>query len=157
MAEKPRPVPEGYHTATPYLVIKNAAAAIDFYAKAFGAVERYRMPGPGGAIMHAELQLGDSVIMLCDENPDWCQKSPLTLGGTPLSVFLYVPDVDATFSQAVAAGATTMMPPADMFWGDRMAKVSDPFGHEWGMASHVEDVSQEEMARRMAAMPAGPA
>lgn len=147
-----KPVPDGYHTAIPYLVVRGASDAIAYYTSAFGATERYRMPGPGGAVMHAEIQIGDSVVMLCDENPGMGSVSPATLNGTTVSVFLYVPDVDAVFAQAVAAGATAVMPPTDMFWGDRFGKLKDPFGHEWGIATHIEDVSPEEMEKRMAAM-----
>ena len=157
MAEKPAPVPEGYRTVTPYLVIKNAGEAIGFYEKAFGATERFRMPGPGGAVMHAEIQLGDSMIMLCDEFPDWGQLSPLSRGGTTFSLFVYVPDCDALYNRAVEAGCKGAMPPADMFWGDRFSKVVDPYGHEWCIATHVEDVSPEEMEKRgAAAMAQGP-
>jgi len=152
MAEKVSPIPEGYRTVTPYLVVKGAARALDFYAKAFDAVEKVRMPGPGGVVMHAEMQIGDSMIMLSDEFPDWGQLGPVSRGGTTFSLFLYVPDVDATFKRAVDAGCKQSMPPTDQFWGDRFAKVSDPFGHEWVMATHVEDVSPEEMKKRMAAM-----
>ena len=152
MAEKVSPIPEGYRTVTPYLVVKGAAGALDFYAKAFGAVEKVRMPGPGGVVMHAEMQIGDSMIMLSDEFPDRGQLGPVSRGGTTFSLFLYVPDVDATFKRAVDAGCKQSMPPTDQFWGDRFARVSDPFGHEWAMATHAEDVSPEEMKKRMAAM-----
>lgn len=140
--------PEGYHTASPYLVIRNATKAIEFYQKAFGADVRFTMPGPGGALMHAEIQIGDSVLMLCDENPEWGMRSPQSLNGTASSVLLYVKDVDKTFTQAIAAGGKEIMAPQDQFWGDRMAKVSDPFGHEWGIATHIEDVPPEEMGKR---------
>ncbi len=152
MAAKVDPIPAGYRTVTPYLVVKGAGEALDFYTKAFGAVETVRMPGPGGSVMHAEMKLGDSMIMLSDEFSEWGQLGPLSRGGTTFSVFLYVPDVDATFRNAVDAGCKVCMPPADQFWGDRFAKVSDPFGHEWAMATHVEDVTPEEMVKRMAAM-----
>ena len=148
MTTSVKPIPEGYHSISPYLVIKNAAAAIEFYKKAFGAKERGRMPGPDGRIMHAELQMGDSVVMLCDEMPEYGKRSPQTLGGTPVSLFLYVPDVDASFQQAVAAGARSTMPVADMFWGDRFGKLADPFGHEWSIATHKEDLTPEEIERR---------
>lgn len=147
-----KPVPDGYHTVIPYLVVRGASDAIAFYGKALGATELVRMPGPGGAVMHAELKIGDSVVMLTDENPEMGSVSPATLNGTPVSVFLYVPDVDALFGQAVAAGATALMPPTDMFWGDRFGKLKDPFGHEWAMATHIEDVTPEEMQKRMASM-----
>lgn len=142
------PVPPGHHTATPYLVLDDAAAAIDFYREAFGAEELFRMPGPAGhGVMHAEIQIGDSVVMLCDESPQQpAQKSPRSAGTTTASILLYVPDVDASHRRAERAGATTALPPTDMFWGDRMAAVSDPFGHQWSIATHVKDLSPEEMA-----------
>ncbi|MGH9814838.1 MAG: VOC family protein [Candidatus Acidiferrales bacterium] len=149
MAKAKNFVPEGYRTVTPYLIIRDAAKAIDFYKKAFGAEEVMRMPAPDGKIGHAEIKIGDSMIMLSDENLQWGNKSPQTLNGTPVGVFLYVPDVDATFKQAVAAGATERMALADQFWGDRYGKVSDPFGHEWSLATHVEDVAPAEMEERM--------
>jgi PhnB protein len=144
-----KPVPDGYRTVTPYLVVKGAARAIEFYKTAFGAREKERMAGPDGAsVMHAELEFGDSVVMLSDEFPGANVRSPQSLGGTSASVFLYVPDVDAAFQRAVAAGAKPVMPLRDMFWGDRFGKVLDPFGHEWGMATHKEDVPPAEMERR---------
>ncbi len=156
MSKAAKPVPEGYRTVTPYLIIRDAAKAIEFYKKAFGAVERFRMPTPDGKLAHAEIQIGDSMIMIADENPEWGVQSPQALNGSPVSVFLYVPDVDATFKQAVAAGASEAMPVADMFWGDRYGKVVDPFGHKWDIATHVEDVSPAEMEERMKkAMSAG--
>ena len=130
------------------LVVDDAAKALEFYVKAFGAKERNRMPGPGGKIWHAELELGDSVIMLSDEFPGSSLKSPKALGGTSASVWLYVPDVDAAFARAVKAGATAVQPPQTMFWGDRFGSISDPFGHAWSIASHVEDVPPEEMRKR---------
>ncbi len=148
MSAKVKAVPEGYRTVTPYLVCKGAAKAIEFYNKAFDAKTIVNMPGPGGAVMHAELKIGDSMIMLSDEFPQQGAKSPQTLGGTPVSIFLYVPDVDATFKQATGAGCKADMPPTDMFWGDRFGKVTDPFGHSWAMATHKEDVAPEEMGKR---------
>jgi PhnB protein len=145
-------IPDGYYSLTPYLVISGAAEAIEFYKKAFGAVEIVRMPGPGGRIMHAEVKIGDSMLMLSDENPERGHLSPKTRGGATSSVMLYTDDVDATFKQAVAAGAKVDMPPDDMFWGDRMANVTDPFGQMWAIATHKEDVSPEEMEKRMKAM-----
>lgn len=145
------PVPEGHHTLTAYVVVGDAAEAIDFYTRALGAEERYRMPGPDGSVAHAELAIGDSVLMLADENPQTGSRSPKTLGGTPVHLFLYHEDVDAAFERAVAAGATPVMPPQDMFWGDRYGRLTDPFGHEWSMATHIEDVPPEEMEARMAA------
>ena len=148
VARKVMPVPAGYHTVTPYLVVKSAAAAIAFYTKAFGAKEKLRMSAPDGSIMHAEMLIGDSHIMLGDENPQMGGTSPQTLGGSPVHVFLYVKSVDALFKQATAAGATVTMPPMDMFWGDRYGKMTDPFGHHWSAATHIEDVSAKEMDRR---------
>jgi len=144
-----RPVPEGYQTVTPYLVVRGADKAIDFYKRAFGAVEVGRSSGPGGqGIMHADLKIGNSHVFLSDEFPNMGNPSPQTLGGTTCAVFLYVENVDAVFAQAVAAGAKAQMPPADMFWGDRYAKLTDPFGHAWSMATHIEDMTPEEMTRR---------
>jgi PhnB protein len=144
-------VPEGYHTAAPYLFVRGGTKAIDFYKRAFGAAERFSMPGPGGALLHAELQLGDSVVMLCDEDPQQGTRSPQSIGGASGNVFLYLEDVDAVFKQAIASGATAQLPPTDMFWGDRMAKIQDPFGHGWTLATHKEDVAPEEMEKRAAA------
>ena len=144
------PVPDGYRGAVPYLVVKNGAAAIEFYAKAFGARERMRMPGPDGAVMHAELEIGGGRVMLSDELQG--AQSPKSLGGTPVSMFMYVNDVDASFAKALAAGATVKAPLTDMFWGDRWGMLTDPFGHDWQLATHVEDVSPQEMHKRMAAM-----
>ena len=143
-----QPVPEGYNTVTPYLAVPNAAEAIDFYQRAFGAKERARMAGPGDSVMHAELELGDSLIMLSDPFPQASTKTPKELGGTSVNVFLYVEDTDAAYKQAVDAGATSLMEPDDMFWGDRFSSVQDPFGHTWTIATHVEDVPPEEMQKR---------
>ena len=144
-----KPIPTGFHTATPYLVVNDAAAAIDFYKRAFGAQEIMRMNGPHGKIGHAELRIGDSVLMLSDEMPGSGMRSPKSLGGTAAGVFLYVEDVDSAFQKATSAGAKADMPPADMFWGDRFGKLTDPFGHSWSMATHKEDVAPEEMKKRM--------
>jgi uncharacterized glyoxalase superfamily protein PhnB len=142
-------IPQGSRAVTPYLIIQDAARAIDFYKAAFGAEELCRMPGPDGhRIMHAELKFGDSQFFLCDEFPSMGARSPKALGGTPVSIHLYTEDVDALHDRAVKAGATSKMPPANMFWGDRFAKLTDPFGHEWALSTHVEDVSPEEMGRR---------
>ena len=149
MAAKVKPIPEGYRTITPYLVVDDARAAIEFYRRAFGAKEVMKMDGPGGKISHAELKLGDSMIMLSDEMPGTGTRAPKSLGGTTAGVFLYVENADTTFQQAVAAGAKVDTPLADMFWGDRYGKLTDPFGHSWSLATHKEDVSQEEMGRRM--------
>jgi PhnB protein len=144
----PQPVPEGYNTVTPYLAVEDAAAAIDFYRRAFGAKERVRMPGPDGKVMHAELEIGDSLVMLSDPFPQASTAPPKELGGTSASVFLYVEDTDTLYREAVDAGGTSLMEPDDMFWGDRFASVQDPFGHTWTIATHVEDVSPEELERR---------
>jgi PhnB protein len=141
-----KPVPEGYHTVTPYLVVDGANAAIDFYRRAFGATERVRMPGPDGKLMHAEIQIGDSMVMLSD--PVMGGKSPKALGGNATSLMIYVPDVDALFKRAVDAGATVKQKPENQFWGDRFGTITDPFGHQWSLATHVEDVSPEEMGKR---------
>jgi PhnB protein len=143
-----KPIPEGYHTLTPSLTIRGATDAIDFYKRAFGAVELMRMPGSGGKLMHAEIRIGDSVLMLSDEFPDMGGKSPQALGGSPVYLFVYVDDVDAVFKRAVDAGAQVRMPLADMFWGDRFGRVVDPFGHEWGLATHKEDLTPQEIAKR---------
>jgi PhnB protein len=143
-----KPIPEGYHAVTPYLVIKGATAAIDYYKKVFGATERMRMDAPGGTIGHAELVIGDSTIMLADEFPDMGFRSPKTIGGSPVSLVLYVEDVDTVFKRAVGAGAKELRPVADQFYGDRMGTLEDPFGHVWSVATHTEDVSPDEMERR---------
>ena len=145
-------VPKGYHTATPYLIVKEAARALEFYQSVFGAKEKMRMPGPGGKIMHAEITLGDSIIMLADEFPEMGAVGPLTIGGTPMYLLLYVEDVDAVVARAVAAGVQLLRPVENQFYGDRTATIADPFGHKWTLATHVEDVSQEEMQRRMEKM-----
>ncbi len=150
MKSKVKPVPEGYHTVTTYLTIHGAAAAIDFYRRAFGAKEICRMPSPDGKIMHAEITIGDSHIMLADESSASETKSPQTLKGTTAGIFLYVEDVDAAFKQAVKAGAKETMPLQNMFWGDRFGRVTDPFGHRWMLASRVEEVSPAEIQERMA-------
>ena len=148
MAGKAKPVPDGYHTVTPYLTVNDAANAIEFYKRAFGAKEKLRMEAGPGKIAHAELQIGDSLIMISDEMPGSSCRSPQSLGGTTVNTFLYVPNVDVLFNQAVSAGSKAEMPPADMFWGDRFGKLTDPFGHSWSIATHIEDVSQEEMQKR---------
>ena len=145
-------IPDGYYSLTPYLIIKGAAEAIEFYKKAFGAVETIRMPGPGGRIMHAEVKIGNTMLMLSDENTERGYLSPATRGGATSSVMFYTDDVDATFKKALAAGAKQESAPTDMFWGDRMGNLIDPFGHTWAIATHKEDVSPEEMQKRMAAM-----
>jgi PhnB protein len=151
-----QPVPEGYQTVTPYLAVDDASEAIEFYKRAFGAKERVRMDTPDGKIGHAELEIGDSLVMLSDPFPQASTTPPKDLGGTSASVFLYVEDVDALTKQAIDAGASSTMEVADQFWGDRMGSITDPFGHSWSIATHVEDVAPEEMAARakeaMAAM-----
>ncbi len=145
-------IPDGMHCVTPHLVCAGAADAIEFYKKAFNAVEMVRLPGPGGKIMHALLRIGDSSVMLVDEFPDWGSFGPKTLKGSPVTIHLQVDDVDATVNQAVAAGAKVIMPVADMFWGDRYGQIDDPFGHHWSVATHVRDVSPEEMQQAMQKM-----
>jgi PhnB protein len=148
MAGQVRPIPEGYHTVTPYLTVNNGARAIDFYKRAFGAQERSRMEAPGGKLGHAELKIGDSIIMLSDEMPGSANRAPQSLNGTTVNIFLYVNDVDTAFNQAVSAGAKVDTAVQDMFWGDRYGKVTDPFGHSWSLATHKEDVAPDEMKRR---------
>lgn len=141
--------PAGYHSVTPYLTVPSAADAIAFYVKAFGAVEKLRLTMPGGGIAHAEISIGDSALMMGDENPEWGNKSPQTLGGTPSGYCVYVPDVDAAFATALAAGATEVMPVADQFYGDRSGTVLDPFGHKWTLATHLKDMTEAEMQAAM--------
>jgi PhnB protein len=148
MAKATKPVPDGYHTVTAYLSLRSATQGLDFYKRAFGAQEVMRMPGADGkGIAHAEIRIGDSIVMLGDESPQG-NPAPESLGGTPVSLFLYVDDVDKGFQRAVEAGAKAIMPPADMFWGDRFGKLKDPFGHEWGLATHKEDLTPEEIGKR---------
>lgn len=144
----PKAIPEGYHSVTPYLVVDDAKRAIDFYTRAFGAEEKFRMP-MGDRIGHAEIQIGDSHVMLADEFPDMGHLGPKNRGGTTVSLMVYVEDVDTSFKQAIDAGATETRPLENQFWGDRMGTLTDPFGHVWSLASHVEDVAPEEMQRRM--------
>jgi PhnB protein len=152
MAAKVKPIPDGYHTVTPYLTIKNAAAALKFYKKAFGAVEIMRFTDPSGKkIGHAEIRIGDSPIMLSDEFPEMGGRSPQSLGGSPVSIMLYVKDVDGLTAQAIAAGAKVLRPVEDKFYGDRIGSVEDPFGHVWHIGTHKEDVSPEEIRKRAAA------
>jgi PhnB protein len=142
-------IPNGLHTITPHLVCNNAVAAISFYQKAFGATEMMRLADPAGKLMHASIRIGDSTVMLVDEYPDYGSFSPKTLKGTPVTIHMYVDDVDAAFKQAVDAGAVAKMPPADMFWGDRYGLVVDPFGHQWSLATHIRDVTIGEMQEEM--------
>jgi PhnB protein len=150
----PNPIPEGYHSVTPYLVVDDAESAIDFYKRAFGAQEKFRME-MGGRIGHAEILIGDSHVMLADEFPDMGHLGPKSRGGTTVSLMVYVPDVDATFRQAIDAGATQKRPVENQFWGDRMGTLEDPFGHQWSLATHVEEVPPEEIQRRMAQFDTG--
>ncbi len=146
--KKVSPIPKGYGVITPHLTVKGGAQALDFYSKAFGAKVRMRMEMPGGMIGHAEMTIGDSAFMLADETPGCATPAPATLNGTTMSLYVYVKDVDAAFARAVEAGATAFMKPATMFYGDRMGSLKDPFGHFWTLATHVEDVSPKEMAKR---------
>lgn len=147
------PIPEGFSTVSIHIVVKNSVEAMAFYEKAFGAKMIMRMPGPDGeSTVHGEVKVGDSTLMLADENPQWHLKSPESVGGRSVSIHLYVEDADALFKQAVDAGCTVSMPMMDAFWGDRYGKVLDPFGYEWSIATHKEDVSEEELAKRAAAM-----
>ncbi|MGL4550465.1 MAG: VOC family protein [Gemmataceae bacterium] len=144
-----KPIPEGFHSVNPSLHIKDVPAAIAFYKEAFGATELMRLEMAPGVIAHAEVKIGDSVIMMAEESPDWGNKAPGTLGGTPVNLMVYVEDVDAVFAKAVAAGGKPTRPVEDQFWGDRMGNFIDPFGHSWTVATHVEDVSAEECKARM--------
>ena len=151
MTSKVKPIPEGYHSVTPYLIIKNAADAIEFYKKAFGATELFRIDQPDGKIGHAEIKIGDSPIMLSDEFPEMGHRGPQSLGGSPVSIMLYVEDVDAVVNRATTAGAKLDRPVEDKFYGDRAGSLTDPFGHIWHIGTHKEDVSPEEMEKRAAA------
>jgi len=149
-----KPIPEGYHSLTPYLIIDGAAEALEYYKKAFGAIELFRMPH-GDKIGHAEMKIGDSPFMLGDESPERGFRGPKAIGGTPVSLMIYVEDCDAVFKQAIEAGGTELKPMQDQFYGDRSGAITDPFGHTWGIATHKEDVSPEEIGKRLAAMAAG--
>src|SRR5262245_50298888 len=149
MSNKVNPVPPGYHTATPYLIIKGAASAIEFYKKAFGATESERIADPDGTVRHAEIKIGDSIFMITDECPQFPDYlSPKSRGGSPVHMYLYVDDADAWFKRAIDAGATEQMPVKDQFYGDRSGGVTDPYGHVWYLASRIEEVSEEELQRR---------
>jgi len=152
MSKKVKPIPDGHRTVAPYLAIKNAAKALEFYKKAFGATETYRLMLPDGRVGHAEIRLGDSIVMLSDEFPEFGGKAPEALGGSPVSIHLYVEDVDAFFKRAVTAGARELKPVMDQFYGDRSGQLEDPFGHLWWVATHKEDVAPEEMHQRVQAM-----
>jgi PhnB protein len=146
-----KPIPDGYHAITPYLIVSGAAKALDFYTRAFGAIERERMQDPTGKVRHAEITIGGACVMLADEHPEIGALSPATVGGSPVKLHLYVEDVDAFVARAVAAGATLTRPVADQFYGDRVGGITDPFGHRWSIATHKEDLSPEEIRRRAAA------
>jgi uncharacterized glyoxalase superfamily protein PhnB len=143
---KAKPIPDGYHALTPYLIVRGADKAIEFYKKAFGATERFRMPGPDGKIMHAEMQISDSAFMLGEECLEMDAKSPQTTGGSCVGIHIYTEDVDAAFARAIKAGAMSTAPVTDMFWGDRFGKLTDPFGHTWSIATHTKDLSPDQMA-----------
>ena len=145
---KVKPIPDGYPQVMPYLSVDNAAGAIEFYSEVFGAKERMRMPSPDGRIGHAELQIGDSVIMLADEFPEMGVRGPKSIGGTPVTLSVYVEDVDRVFDLAIKSGATSLQPVQNQFYGDRSGQFEDPFGHRWSVASHIEDLSPDEMAKR---------
>jgi uncharacterized glyoxalase superfamily protein PhnB len=154
---KVKAIPEGMHSVTPHLICAGAANAIEFYKKAFGAEEGGRMPGPDGKLMHAMIRIGGSPVMLVDEMPEWGALGPKTLKGSPVTIHLYVENADAVFERAIKAGAKAVMPIADQFWGDRYGKLEDPFGHHWSVATHVRDVSPEEMQKAMRSMQKAPA
>ena len=152
MSAHVKPIPDGYHAVTPYLIVDGAAKAIEFYTKAFGAIELFRLAGPDGKLGHAELLIGDSHVMLADEHPAIGARGPRSIGGSPVSLMLYVEDVDAVVTKAVSLGAKLIRPVADQFYGDRSGGLEDPFGHSWHVATHKEDVSPEELQRRAAAL-----
>lgn len=153
MSKSVKPIPDGFHTLTPYVIVKGCAEAIEFYKKAFGAEELFRMPGPDGkTIGHAEIKIGDSIVMMSDECPEFGAQSPQTLKGTPVSFMVYVKDADTAFQRAVDAGAKVLRPLENQFYGDRTGTVSDPFGHTWSIGTHIEDVAPEELEKRAAAL-----
>ena len=149
---KVKPIPDGMHSLTPHLTCAGAASAIEFYKKAFNAVETSRMPGPDGKLIHASVRIGDSALMLVDEMPQWGALGPTARGGTSVTIHLYVDDVDASFAQAVAAGGKVTMPVSDMFWGDRYGQLEDPFGHRWSLATHTHDLSADQIRDGLAKM-----
>jgi PhnB protein len=151
MAQQAKPVPDGYHSITPYLICDGAAKAIEYYKKAFGAIETLRMDAPGGKVGHAEVRIGDSTLMVADEHPEMDARGPRSIGGSPASIVLYVKDVDTVFARALAAGGTEKRAVADQFYGDRTGTVEDPFGHTWHIHTHIEDLTAEEIKQRMAA------
>jgi len=148
MTKSVKPIPEGYHSVTPYLAVHDAARALEFYQRVFGGEEIMRMNNPQGRVSHAEIKIGDSILMLAEETPNSGLRSPQSLHGSTVSLFVYLEDVDSVFNKAVAAGAQEVQRPADMFWGDRYGRLTDPFGHSWSLATHIEDVSPEEMGKR---------
>jgi PhnB protein len=148
MAKQVSPIPRGYHTVTPYLSVRNAAQALDFYKRAFGAEEVMRMNNPQGAVSHAEIKIGDSIVMIAEEASSSGLRSPQSVGSSTVSIFLYLNDVDTAFKQAISAGAKEQQPLSNMFWGDRYGRLTDPFGHSWSLATHIEDVAPEEMQKR---------
>ncbi len=150
MAKAKQSIPDGFHTVTPHLIMKDAAGAIEFYKNAFDAEETSRMPGPDGKVMHAELKIGSSMLMIADEFPDMGSCGPQSIGGSPVTLHIYVDDVDALFDRAVKAGGKVTMPLADMFWGDRYGRLEDPFGHQWSIGTHTEDLTPEEIGQRAA-------
>lgn len=152
MNTKVKPIPDGYHSITPYLIINGASNAIEFYKKAFNAIEHLRIPGPDNKVGHAEISVGNSKIMMADESAAMNAFSPTTLGNSPVTLHFYTEDVDALFAQAVAAGAKVLRPVENMFYGDRAGSIEDPFGHKWYLSTHVEEVSEEELQKRMAAL-----
>ena len=152
MPKKIKPIPDGYHTLSAYLTVRGASAALEFYKKAFGATELFRLNMPDGKIAHGEFKIGDSIFMISDENPEWDSSSPEKLGGSPVALHLYVADADSTFSDAIKAGAKETMRLENQFWGDRMGTVTDPFGHHWVIATHIEDVDPSEYQSRMDAI-----
>ena len=152
MAGKVKPVPDGYHTLTPYLIVRGGEKAIEFYKKAFGAVEELRLPTPDGKLMHAQIRIGGAPVLLVDEMPGWGVLGPKALKGSPVTIHLFVADVDAFVARAVKAGAEVTMPVADQFWGDRYGQIRDPFGHSWSVATHVRDLTPAEIGKAMKAM-----
>jgi len=148
MTKQVKPVQEGYHSITPYLVVQDAARALDFYQRVFGAKEIVRMNNPQGRVGHAEIRIGDSILMLAEETPNSGVRCPQSLNGSTVSIFVYLEDVDSVFNKALSAGAQEVQRPADMFWGDRYGRLTDPFGHSWSLATHIEDVTPEEIGRR---------
>jgi len=152
MAGQVKPIPDGFNTLTPHIVVDDARAAFAFYSKALGAELVHQMESPDGKICYAQMKVGDSSLMLVEESPQWHMKSPKSLGGTPVTIHLYVNDADTALQRAEQAGATITMPVQDMFWGDRFGKFADPFGHDWSVATHVEDVAPEELSKRAEAM-----